>query len=138
MAVNIWWLKEQMKLENFNSMIYLIVIWLNSIFQQSTVPTLREPCQSTWPTACSLVGSESLALCWCWNAQQGTIWVWGIGPFAALPTGPGRGQMTQLHAKVSIAKNINTIMTVLCKINHNCYSVRFIFYYDSKSLVITQ
>lgn len=102
-------------------MFYLIVIWLHFIFQRSTAPALRAPCQITWPTACSLVGRESLVLWWCWNAQQGTIWVWDIGLFAALPMGPGRGQMTQLHARVSIDTNMNTIMTTLCKKNHNCY-----------------
>lgn len=110
-----------MKLENLNWLFYLIVIWLHFIFQRSTAPALREPCQITWRTACSLGGWESLVVWWCWNAQQGTIWAWGIGLFAALPMGPGKGQMTQLHARVSINTNMDTIMTILCKRNHSCY-----------------
>lgn len=109
--------------------------WLNVlfqiIFQQSTAQALRAPSQITWPTACSLVGWESLALWWCLNARQDTIWVWGIGLFAALPMGRGRGQMTQLHARVSINTNINTFMTVFWKICLDCYCQ---IYYSPLSL----
>lgn len=73
--------------------------------QRCTVPASKPFCLITWPSACFVAYSGSLALWWCWNAPQVIIWVPGIGLYTVSPMGLGRGQMILLLVRVSI-KNI--------------------------------